>query len=92
MTYSLFWDVTQRRLLAADVSDNSSSPSSRVQQSKGFFGSFTVEDVNYRLIFPKRQTLTTHPCYVTSQKSKDIEITSVYSGKQTGDKQMRFVK
>jgi len=57
-----------------------------VQQPKGFFGSFSVEDVNDAFFFPKRESLTTHPRYVASQKSKDLEITSVYSGKQTRNK------
>jgi hypothetical protein len=54
---------------------------SRVQQSKGFFDFFTLEEGSDRG-FPTTRSVITHTRYVTTQKSKDLEIISVYSGKR----------
>jgi len=73
--------------------DNSSFPSSSVQESKGFIGSFTVEDV-YDVFFPPETSVTNYPSTlrnITVEK-RDLEITSVYSGKQTRNKQILFVQ
>jgi hypothetical protein len=59
---SLFWDVTQRRLV---VSYNLSVPSSRVKQSKVI-----------RLISCPEALVTTNASCVRSQKSEDLTDTT----------------
>jgi hypothetical protein len=76
MRTSLFWDVTQRRLLVRCRSFGSSLSvlSSRVKQSKKIFlDSFPFEDETNRL---SRNVCNSLLC-ITSQNSKDLIIKAV---------------
>jgi len=49
LSYFLFWNVTERRLIVTDVSEQPICPSSRVRQSKKFFDFLNLEGGTERL-------------------------------------------